>query len=211
MTTEQLSLIYVWDAYCGWCYGFSKSLRTFHENNLELPVRIVSGGLFTGERSQPLTAYPYMPEANSRISQLTGAVFGTAYEQLLKEGSLVLDSEAAAIGFSALRALAPERALDLASAMQQAFYFNGKSLSDAATYLELASTYGLDEQQLIEGLTAPETVAEAHEDFEIALKLGARSYPTLLLQKGDEIFELGGGAMTADKLEARFAGLIAHQ
>ncbi|TKH22343.1 DsbA family protein, partial [Bacillus cereus] len=24
METKQDNLIYVWDAYCGWCYGFSE-------------------------------------------------------------------------------------------------------------------------------------------------------------------------------------------
>ena len=29
METKQDNLIYVWDAYCGWCYGFQKVLKDF--------------------------------------------------------------------------------------------------------------------------------------------------------------------------------------
>lgn len=120
----------MWDAYCGWCYGFSNSLQAFNENHHELPLKVLSGGLFVGDRKQPIGAYPHIPEANKRISQLTGAEFGTSYETLLEEGTFVLDFEAAAKGFTALRFLAPERAYYLASSMQRAFYYEGKSLSD---------------------------------------------------------------------------------
>jgi putative protein-disulfide isomerase len=43
-------LIYVWDAYCGWCYGFSKSLRAFYKNHPDIPLEVISGGLFQGDQ-----------------------------------------------------------------------------------------------------------------------------------------------------------------
>jgi putative protein-disulfide isomerase len=75
MNNKDLALVYVWDAYCGWRYGFSKGLRTFHENHPELPLTVLSGGLFTGERKKPIGDFPHIPEANKRINQLTGASF----------------------------------------------------------------------------------------------------------------------------------------
>lgn len=49
MNEQELSFIYVWDAYCGWCYGFSNSIRTLHENHPEISLTLVSGGLFVGK------------------------------------------------------------------------------------------------------------------------------------------------------------------
>ncbi|EHS55466.1 DsbA family protein [Paenibacillus sp. Aloe-11] len=208
MKNNELSLIYVWDAYCGWCYGFSKSLRTFLQNHLELPIQVLSAGLFVGDRSQSIAAYPHIPEANKRIGQFTGAVFGSSYDKLLNEGTFIMDSEAAAIGFSALCSLAPERVVYLAAAMQRAFYYEGKSLSDLETYQEIAKQFDLDEQRLIERIKTPETLDEVKQEFLIAANLGARSYPTLFLKKEEGLYNLGGGAMTAEKLEEKFAGLI---
>lgn len=202
---HQTSLIYIWDAYCGWCYGFSNSLRTFHENHPELPITVLSGGLFTGNRSLPIESYPHIPEANERISQLTGVTYGEAYQNLLNEGSFVLDSEAAAVGFSALRALAPEQSLSIASAMQKAFYQDGKSLSDTSTYLEIADSFGLDSELISQRLKDEDIRKDAHEDFTRVQNLDVHSYPTLLLRKGNELLPLGGGAMTAEKLESRLA------
>ncbi|MDR6551015.1 protein-disulfide isomerase-like protein with CxxC motif [Paenibacillus qinlingensis] len=48
-----------------------------------------------------------------------------------------MDSDAAAKGFSALQVFARERAYYLASSMQRAFYYEGKSLSDPVTYREI--------------------------------------------------------------------------
>ncbi|WP_025681057.1 DsbA family protein [Paenibacillus massiliensis] len=208
MKNKELSLIYVWDAYCGWCYGFSKGLRTFHQNHKELPIQVLSAGLFVGDRSQSIAAYPHIPEANKRIGQLTGAVFGSSYDKLLSEGTFIMDSEAAAIGFSALRALAPEQVVYLAAAMQRAFYYEGKSLSNLETYQQIAEQFDLDQQRLIEMIQAPETRDEVKQEFLAAADLGARSYPTLFLKKEDGLYNLGGGAMTAEKLEEKLAEII---
>ncbi|MBD3859316.1 DsbA family protein [Bacillus sp. 28A-2] len=208
MNDQERSFIYVWDAYCGWCYGFSNSIRTLHENHPEIPLTLVSGGLFVGDRSLPIKNYPHIPEANERISQLTGVEFGERYEELLGNGTFLLDSETAAIGFSALRSIAPERALSLASSMQKAFYQDGKSLSDEQTYREIAMNHQLDPDVLVERMKETETINDAYADFAKVQQLNVNGYPTLLLKKGDEYFSLGGGAMTAEKLEDRLKEIL---
>ena len=208
MNEQELSLIYVWDAYCGWCYGFSNSIRTLHENHPEISLTLVSGGLFVGERSLPIKDYPHIPEANQRISQLTGVEFGEGYQELLANGTFLLDSEDTAIGFSALKFFAPERALELASSMQKAFYQDGKSLSDDDTYRDIALAHHLDPDEVIERMKTKETIHEAYADFAKVHQLHVNGYPTLLLKKGNEYFSLGGGAMTAEKLEARLKELL---
>ncbi|MFJ7954273.1 DsbA family protein [Lysinibacillus sp. NPDC096418] len=208
MNDKETSLVYVWDAYCGWCYGFSKSIRTLHENHPELPLTLVSGGLFVGHRSLPIKEYPHIPEANKRISQLTGVVYGEAYQELLANGSFVMDSEVAAIGFSALRSIAPERAVYFASSMQHAFYYEGKSLSAVETYREIAIAHNLNPDLVIERTKEKDIINDAYADFTKVHQLNVNSYPTLLLKKGDEYISLGGGAMTAEKLEARLKEIL---
>lgn len=208
MNNKELALIYVWDAYCGWCYGLSKSLQAFHENHLELPLTVLSGGLFVGHKKLPIASFSHIPEANKRISQLTGAELGTPYQTLLEEGTFVMDSEAAAKGFSALRFFAPERAYYLASSIQRAFYYEGKSLSDPATYREIATANNLDPEAVLARFEDIVSTEDAHADFAKVQQLGVQSYPTLLLRKGDEFIELGGGVMTAEKIEARLESVI---
>lgn len=208
MTRENNELIYIWDAYCGWCYGFSSTLGKLHANHPELPLSVWSGGLFTGENAQPIGAFPHIAAANARIGELTGAEFGAAYDELLEKGDAVMDSEAAAAGFAALRAQAPERSAELASAMQRAFYQDGKSLSEPDTYREIAAQFGLDAETAVTFMNAPETAASVRNEFIRVSRLGVQGYPTLLLRKGDSLYQLGGGSTTLDALEERLAGVL---
>lgn len=208
MNNKKLALIYVWDAYCGWCYGFSKSLQAFHENHPELPLTVLPGGLFVGDKKLPIASFSHILEANKRISQLTGAEFGAPYEKLIEEGTFVMDSEDAAKGFSALHFFAPERAYYLASSIQHAFYNEGKSLSDPATYREIAIDNNLDPEAVQVRFEDISSTKDAYENFAKVQQLGVQSYPTLILQKGDEFIGLGGGVMTAEKLEARLESIM---
>lgn len=202
METKQDTLVYVWDAYCGWCYGFSESIRDFYKNHPEIPLTVLSGGLFLD--NLPIKKFSYISEGNKRINKLTGAEFGPSYQALLSEGTFTMNSKDAAIGFSALRSLAPNRLLEFTSAMQKAFYYNGKSLSDPETYRKIAIDHHLDPEQVLERLKSQETIIDVQNDFNTVQQLGINSYPSLLLHKDNQLIPIGGGVMTSDKIEARF-------
>ena len=200
-------LVYVTDAYCGWCYGIKNELLTFHNNNPEVAVDVIAGGLFIEGRSLPIRSYGHIGEANKRISQVSGAVFGEAYEALLTEGSFVLNSEDAAIGQAALRSVDPENGLAHISAMQHAFYHEGKSLSDPNTYVEIAAALNLDAAAVKEALVAKETRDRALQDFAKTRSLGVDGFPTVLLQRGDSFVKLGDSTLTSADIESKIKAL----
>jgi len=138
-----MKLVYVFDAYCGWSHGFSGTLREVVSRHPDLPVEVVSGGLFTGARRMPIREFGHVQGANATIAEVSGAEFGAAYERLIADGSFVMDSQAAARGMAALRQAAPARAAELATALQDVFYVDGLSLSDPATYRKVAEEAGL--------------------------------------------------------------------
>jgi putative protein-disulfide isomerase len=202
-----VKLTYVFDAYCGWCYGFGPAVRGFAAANAgRVEIDVVSGGLFTGGRVAPIGTMPYVADANARIAELTGVEFGPGYSELVADGRFQMDSTAAAIGFAALRAAAPERALESAEAMQRAFYFDGLSLSEASTYQHIADQLGLDA-----GFTSPDGRAAAVHDFTQAARLGVTSYPTLLLHTDTGVVRLGGPAAKATQLTAALDRYLVSQ
>ncbi|MGC4439584.1 thioredoxin, partial [Streptococcus suis] len=70
--------------------------------------------------------------------------------------------------------------------MQKAFFENGKSLSEVATYLPILKAFDLDEK-LEEQLTlALENGHPAQLDFQKARAMGIQSYPTVIAQIGDK-------------------------
>ena len=64
--------------------------------------------------------------------------------------------------------------------MQQAFYVNGQSLSDTATYFEIATAAGSDTARVEDMLASGEGAKIAAADFAEARELGVSAYPTLL-------------------------------
>ncbi|MFF4056117.1 DsbA family protein [Streptomyces sp. NPDC001668] len=202
-----MKLVHVFDAYCGWSHGFSATLREVVSRHPDLPVEVVSGGLFTGGRRVPIREFGYVQGAHAQIAELTGARFGAGYERLIADGSFVMDSEAAARGVAALRQAAPERAAELAVALQRAFYVDGLSLSDPATYRKLAATAGLDAETVVAAFESPEAHTEAAADFRRAAELGVTGFPTLLAVDGERVVPLARGHATADEIGQRLAVL----
>lgn len=203
-------VLYVMDAYCGWCYGFSPRLREFEATNRHgIVFKVISGGLFIGERMAPLSAYPYIAEANANIARTTGASFGEPYQQLVAEGGFVMNSADAAAGLVALRVLAPERGIHFAHRLQEAFYLHGRSLSDPDTIVDIAASEGLDTTR-VRGLLAGEHARkEARSDFSLARQLGVSSYPTLLFIDGARVHNLPATGATVEVLNARLNELMA--
>jgi putative protein-disulfide isomerase len=202
-----MKLVYVFDAYCGWSHGFSRTLGEVASRHPGLPVEVVSGGLFTGERQVPMRAFGYIVGANAEISRQTGARFGEGYQQLVAEGSFVMDSEAAARGVAALRQIAPDRAVELATALQHAFYADGLSLSDPATYRRIAEAAGLDGDAVAAAFESPKAREAAEADFHRAAELGVTAFPTLLAVDGSRAVTLARGHATADEVDRRLASL----
>ncbi|MEU7723155.1 DsbA family protein [Streptomyces tibetensis] len=205
-----MKLIYVFDAYCGWSHGFSRTLRQVVSWHPELDVDVVSGGLFTGPRRVPIREFGYVQGTNAKIAELTGAEFGEAYDRLIADGSFVMDSEAAARGIAALRHVAPTGDVEPAIALQRAFYVDGLSLSDPATYRKVAEETGLDADAVIAALEAPRAQEAAQADFRRAAALGVTGFPTLLAVDGDRTTPLAYGNATATEVEQRLSSLTAH-
>ncbi|MFD4502993.1 DsbA family protein [Streptomyces sp. NPDC058457] len=200
-SVERIRLTYAFDAYCGWCYGFGPALHEFAAVNADrIELRVLSGGLFTGARALPVSAYPHIPGANERIAQLTGVTFGDGYRAALADGNVVMDSADAATGLVALRSQPGANALEAAAAMQRAWYRDGRSLSAPGAYRELAAELNLDAEAVAAAFASPAARAEAEADVLEARRLGVDAYPTLLLHTAHGTDRLGGPATSADAL-----------
>jgi putative protein-disulfide isomerase len=197
----RVRLTYAFDAYCGWCYGFSPALQEFAAANTDrIALRVLSGGLFTGPRALPIAAYPHIPAANARIARLTGVTFGAAYEDVLADGSFVMNSTDAAAALVALRSRPGADTLAAAAALQRAWYRDGRDLSDTRTHRDIATELGLDADAVAAAFTDEATRTEVEADFREVRRLGVDGYPTLLLHTATGTHRLGGPVSSAQAL-----------
>jgi putative protein-disulfide isomerase len=204
-----MKVSYVFDAYCGWSYAFAPDMEEVARLLPDTPVQVISGGLFTGERRGPMRQFGFIPAANRRITERTGAVFGERFDALFSEGSFVMDSEAAARGFAALRSAAPDRAVQLARALQEAFFVDGLSLSAEATYRRLAEQQNLPADAVVRWWRSADSAAAAQDDFAQARTRGVYTYPTVLAEVGGRQYTVAQGAASASDVLRRLRQLAA--
>jgi len=203
-------VVYVMDAYCGWCWGFSARIAEFEAaNRHRVPFTAISGGLFTGQRARPISAYPHIPEANARIARLTGAHFGEAYQRVLEEGRLVMNSSDAGAALAALRDLAPQKTIHWTRQLQEAFYERGQSLSEPATIGGIAAAEGFDAAEVLRRLQDGSALGQAASDFALARQLGASTYPTLLFADGHKVQSLPATGTALEVLNERLDAVLA--
>ena len=206
----EMKVVYVMDAYCGWCWGFSARIVEFEAaNRHRVPFTAISGGLFTGQRARPISAYPHIPEANARIARLTGALFGTPYQRVLEEGRLVMNSSDAGAALAALRDLAPQKTIHWTRQLQEAFYERGQSLSEPATIGAIAAAEGFDAAEVLRRLQDGSAHVQAASDFALARHLGASTYPTLLFVDGPKVQSLPATGTALEVLNERIEALLA--
>ena len=96
-----MKLLYVYDALCGWCYGFSPVIRdcqarhTAPDSATPLTFEVLSGGMMTGNRVRPVTeSMGYIEQAYKTVEDRTGVKFGDDYlNKLLRAGTYLSDSQ----------------------------------------------------------------------------------------------------------------------
>jgi putative protein-disulfide isomerase len=200
------NVTFVFDAYCGWCFGFEPLVLALAEQRGDaFDLNVLSGGLFVGDLKAPIRTFPHIARANAEIEDRGVVRFGEPYLALLAEGSFVMDSADAARGFAALRSLQPDSPVRLAAALQDAFFVRGESLSAEATYRRVAHEHGIDADEVALRFASPDYVRIAQEDFAAARALGAEGYPALIARFGDQLEALPTYGMTANDLVGHIA------
>ncbi len=190
-------LIYLYDALCGWCYGFSPVItRVREEYAAELDMEIFSGGMVLGENAGIITPEKaaYILDAIPRVEEYTGIQFGETHKQQLQSGSLYQSSLKPAIALSVFKKYQAQDAIPFAAAMQKAFFLNGESLESDATYRGLLEQFpSINSDTFLQEMTTDDARYAAQQDFDYAAELGVTGFPALLGFKDDHYYWLSRG------------------
>lgn len=205
---DEAGLTYVFDGYCAWSYGFAQTMVDVAAAHPDLRIEVLCGGLYVGPARVPIRQLGDVRATNRRIAELTGAWFGDGYERMTADGSFVMNSTAAARGFAALRRAAPERAVELAAAVQEAFFVDGRSLAEPETHRRIAHEYGLDADAVVAGFDHAWSLRAAEADFARVRRLGVVAFPTLLVGTGERPLPVMTGSATARQVEERLSALL---
>lgn len=179
-----ITLHYIYDPLCGWCYGAAPLVKAAREM---IAVRAHAGGMMTGVRRQAVTPQlrEFVMQHDERVAQLTGQRFGDAYfNGLLRNTGAVFDSEPPIAAMLAAEQLGG-RGLDIIAQLQVAHYVEGRQIADRAVLIEVAQTIGLGRDAFAVALdrqTGKGVQAHIRETRQFMDQVGAHAFPTFALE-----------------------------
>ncbi len=207
-------LIYCYDAYCGWCYGFSTVLKKIAGDfEGEFDIEVLSGGMIINEQKQPISIMAdYIAKAYKTVEETTGITFGKDFLWHIFHPELsdwYLDSEKAAIALCIFKEYYPQRQLEFASDLQYALNYEGRDLCDNEAYRHLTEKYNIQSETFFHQLSDDTYKEKAHYEFQLCKQLQVTGFPCLLLQTSDSKFYLLSKGYTAyDVLKTRIENLL---
>ena len=206
MTTPSITVTYLFDPLCGWCYAAAPALK-YLQGVEGIEVALAPTGLFAGAGARPMDAQfaAYAWANDQRIQQLTGQPFTQAYrDHILGAANARFDSGPAtlaltAVAQTAVAQTAPERELDALHALQHARYVEGRDTAEPEVLADLLRALGLADAA---GLTlAPDAalhslVAERVARAQATLHaVSARGVPQLLVGQGGALRLIGSDVL----------------
>jgi putative protein-disulfide isomerase len=193
-------LLYVMDPMCSWCWGFAPVADALVERArvAGLPLHLVVGGLRTGSGAalEPATRR-YILEYWQAVKDTTGQSF--RFDGALPDG-FVYDTEPACRAVVAARSLDPDIAWRLVKEIQQAFYLEGRDVTQASVLAELAERAGLPRIEFAEAFDSAEQQAATASDFSWVQDLGLAGFPTLLAERHGQLALLTNGYQPLEQL-----------
>lgn len=196
-------LIYVGDPMCSWCWGFAPEIETLAE---EYDTEVVLGGLRPGPAAQELEERmaSFLADHWIEIAERTGQAFDTAF--LNRRDGWVYDTEPAARAVVAMRDLNEDAVLTYFTAVQKAFYADGRDVTDFRVLAEIARDFGVDD--FMQRLESEDAKQAAWTDFSKARNWGITGFPTVVAAlEGDRLALLARGWTKADVIRKRITSL----
>ena len=189
----KFQIIYCYDAYCGWCYGFSPVIKRIAEEYKSLlHVEVLSGGMILPEEPVSIKASAkYIEREYSVVEEATGVKFGNDYLWHIKnpdDSDWFPNSEKPAIALCIFKEYYPERSVEFATDLEYALMFEGRDLTDDNAYLHLLEKYNIRQEAFFTKLHSEEYKEMAHYEFSLVKQLQVTGYPTLFLQTGETKF-----------------------
>ncbi len=190
-----LTLIYCYDAYCGWCYGFSPVIKKIAEEyKHKFFVEVLSGGMIISEKPMPINASAgYIQKAYKTVEENTGIKFGEDFLWHIfnpDKSDWFPNSEKPAIALCVFKEYYPDLQVQFASDLQYALKFEGRDLCDDEAYRHLIAKYNIPSEEFYNKLHSNEYKEKAYYEFSLVKQLRVTGFPALLMQENERKFHL---------------------
>ncbi|MFL9482212.1 DsbA family protein [Chitinophagaceae bacterium LWZ2-11] len=207
-------LLYCYDAYCGWCYGFSPVIKKIaDEYSDKIQIDVLSGGMVLPEQPVPIAnTASYIQKAYKTVEEYTGIKFGEDYLWHINnpdKSDWFPNSEKPAIALCVFKDYYPDRQIEFANDLQYALHIEGRDLTDDEAYRHLLEKYSIDAPEFYTKLKSEEYKEKAYYEFALCKQLQATGFPYVLLQTSESKFYLVAKGYTAyEDVKARLDNIL---
>lgn len=207
-------LIYCYDAYCGWCYGFSPVIKKIAgEFKDRFDFEVLSGGMIITEKAKHISVTAgYIQQAYKVVEEHTGIKFGADYLWHINhpdDSDWYPSSEKPAIALCIVKEYYPERQVEFAADLQYTLHYEGRDLCDDEAYRHLLEKYSIQPEAFYSKLKSEEYKERAYYEFALCKQLQVTAYPAVLIQVHDSKFHLVARGYTSyDDLKSRLEGVL---
>lgn len=189
------TIYYCYDAYCGWCYGFSPVMKNIHNLYSDrIAFEVLSGGMILPDHPRHIGVMAeYIRNGYRAVEDLSGIRFGEDYLWHIfhpEDSDWYPNSEKPAIALCIAKEYFPDRQVEFASDLQYALHYEGRDLTDNEAYRHLLEKYNFDEKDFFERLGSDEYREKAYYEFQLCKQLQVTGYPAVLMQVSDSKFFL---------------------
>ena len=206
-------LFYFADPMCSWCWGFAPTVERIQQQfGDELLLVLVLAGL------RPAEAVPL--DASTRkdvlahwdhVAAASGQPF--ARDAIRREG-FVYDTEPACRAVVTARTLGRAEqdegvGLRMLRATQQAYYAEGRDVTDGGVLADVAASIGLDRAEFVDAFSSVDAREATYRDFVQTRSFGVHAFPTLIAASADEALPIATGFASYDEVEAQLRAFLA--
>ncbi len=189
------ALHYIYDPLCGWCYAAAPLLQDILSSPLraQFAFEMHAGGLF---QRMPLPAgkRAMIRQADARIAEITGQIFGEAYlDGLLAREDTIYDSLPPIAAILAAGAISPGSEPDMLHAVQNAHYRQGRAIVQENTLADLAQNLGLERESFTnqyQSILKDNILDHLDNTLRLMHEAGAHGFPAFVIQKGHRLERL---------------------
>ena len=212
--TMKKTIFYCYDAYCGWCYGFSPVMKKIAEHFSEtIEIEVLSGGMIIGDQTVSINKIaPYIQSAYKNVEELTGIKFGEDFLWHInnpEESDWIMNSEKSAIALCIFKEYYPERQLEFTTDLQYGLNYEGRDLDDNEAYRHLLEKYSIQPEVFYEKLQSEEYKEMAYYEFALCKQLQVNAFPAVLMQLSDaKFYLLARGYTSFEDLQERIENVL---
>lgn len=211
---NQPIIFYCYDAYCGWCYGFSKvMIQIEKEYKDKLQFEVLSGGMIPADNPRHIKATAsYISKEYKNVESLAGVQFGEDYLWHIfhpDESDWYPHSEKAAIALCIFKEAYPDQQIAFAADLQKALHYEGRDLTDVEAYRHLVEKYNLNPDDFFQKLQSETYKEKANYEFALCRQLQVNGFPAVLMQvKETKFYLVARGYTKYEDVKARIENIL---